>query len=225
MSESERVARALGAGDTINIPGKNGSTKTYKLRPVSARQLCELERAALKYYKRLYLETYKENLDLLDGSAGQDFLEKKLEQVAKWSIDDCPFKDAHDVSKLEATPKLKEWAVNTFQYEEETEAKKESKEEKDQPYLILVKQALDNGQITPREVKKLSGKFPIRGRVRYDMWWVTGSFDGMVQMTKSALAPEHRDVSVEEISNWPFAKLIEAAQIADKLSAAALGNG
>ncbi len=209
-SGGDRESRALGAGDLIEVDGKE-----YRLRPVSAKHLCDLEKDALRHYKREYLQTYRDNKDLLEGEDYHETILERMDVVARWDIHDLPQKDVYDVSNVPVTDELRKWVNEDFGTEAETET------------LIraVVSAAIDMGQITPVQVKELSGKAPIRGRTRYDLWWVTASMEGMVGFIYTSIQVDHPEVTKNDIKDWPFATVAMAARIVEGLSSASLKNG
>jgi hypothetical protein len=203
----EREARIVAAGETVEV---NGSE--YKLRPLVAQHLCDLEREALRHYKRRYLQTFVENDDLLRESEG--VIERKMEQVARWDLSDLPQKDAFDTSLVPITKKVRQW-VDKFAGE---------KTRTDVGVRALLANALDNGRLEPEELKQMSGRAPLRGRVRYDQWWVTSSMEGMVAFIALSVRSEHPELKKGDIAQWPFPKIAEAAGIVERLTSAAVGN-
>jgi hypothetical protein len=203
---TDREARALGAGDSIKVRGTE-----YKLKPVGARHLTELEREALKYYKRQYLETFVDNADLLGDTIN---IQEKAEEVARWTIGDLPQKVAYDARKIPVTKKMEKWIVGKYG----------EKLDDDRAYKAIVATALDSGDITIDKVKELTGAIPKVGKVRFDQWWVTASVHGMVLMIKNSLNGCTKE-EVAGVEDWPLLKVIEGARIVEELSAADLGNG
>jgi len=211
---SEREARALGAGSTITVKGKE-----YRLQPLAVQQLCDLEREALKYYKRQYLETYTENADLL-GDGAQGLIERKYEEAAQWGLDDLPKKTAFDVSRVPVNDRLKAWA-RAFQ--EETGG--EDEELTDRRVRALITTALDQERLNSKQVKKMTGRMPVQGRVRYDQWWVTGCYEGMVSFIHSSIRHEHPTVTKKNIREWSVASVIESAREVETVTTPDLKNG
>ena len=211
----EREARALGAGTTLKVGGKE-----YKLRPVTVQYLCDLEREALEFYKQEYLKTYFDHLSKL-GERGQTMLEKKLDEVASWSLDDLPKKRAYGVNRIPITAKLKKWAL-----EFRSEVGGATDEElTDDQIRGLVSTALDRERLKPETVKELTGRFPQQGNVRYDQWWVTGTMEGMVSFIFASICQEHKDVTKEEIKGWDAASVFEGAREVEKITVPSMGNG
>ncbi len=206
---TEREARAVGAGESIDINGKQ-----YTLRPVVVQHLCDLEREALKAYKRQVLSTYLDNADLL-GITAQGQIDKKFEQVSRWDLSDLPQKDAYDAQRIPITEKIKEWITKNYGEVPPTE---------NAVRAILVN-ALDTGKLTPDEVESMSGGVrPIHGRVRYDQWWVTACTAGMLSFITSSVRRDHPEVTYETVASWPFPKVAEAVRIVEALTAAQMGN-
>jgi len=209
---TDREARALGAGDILEVNGER-----YTLRPVVVRQLCDLEREALHFYKREVLETYHNNLDLVGGSVDTSVvMEKKLEEVASWDVSNMPQKRVYDTSNLPITSKLREWIMSEFEIEESSEIVSRA----------VLSLSLDIGRITVSKVKELTGAVPLQGSVRYDQWWITASTEGMTRFVFASLQKEHGgDLTYDTISTWPYTKLVEASRLVEKITVAQMGNG
>jgi hypothetical protein len=203
---TDREARALAAGGTVTVEDKE-----YKLRPVRARQLTELERESLKYYKRQYLETFTDNADLLGDSID---LSAKVDEVAKWTLDDLPQKIVHDARNVPVTKKMEKWIVEKYG----------EKPDGDAAYKAVVTTALDSGDITVEKVKELTGAIPRMGKARFDQWWVTACVHGMISIIRASLNGHAKD-EVEGVDDWPLLKVTEAARIVESLTSADLGNG
>ncbi len=203
---TEAEARAVGAGVPVEINGIE-----YRLSPISIRSLCELEREALRYYKNQYLRTFIDSAELVDG--GDDLISKKMEEVARWELDDLPKKDVYDVSSVPVTKKARNWAK---QFREDATT--------DEQVLAILQHALHEGMLTSDEVTKLTGKKPAMLSVRYDQWWTTGTTEGKSALVRASLRKEHGDVSKEEVQAWSNVNLIKVANLAEQLTAASVGN-
>lgn len=206
---SDQEARALGAGDYLQVNGKD-----YKLSPVGMQQLHEIQRAAVTYYKREYLRTYSENLDLLSNGKAESLMEKKLEEVARWDVGHLPVKVAYDVRSITITDQLAERLIAAYGKMPPGEAIQKA----------LLATMLDSGMIKPEEVESLTGTIPRCGRVPYDTWWVTAVWDGMITFIWSSVKINHSDVTKGDISKWPLQKIIEAARMTERLTSPSLGN-
>lgn len=210
---NDREARLLAASECIDIPGDDGKVKQYKLRPVVAQHLCDLEREALKEYKRQYLSTFTENADLLPN--GADLITQKFEEVARWDFSDLPKKNAFDVSHILPGDEVKAWIKTNFG----------ECPEADNAIRAVLVTSLDNGKLKPDELATLcGGKKPRQGTVRYDQWWVTASMAGMVSFITSSVKYEHPEMTREKVAQWPFPKIAEAARIVESITAARVGN-
>jgi hypothetical protein len=205
---TDREARMLAAGDVVEVEGKE-----YRLRPVVAQHLCDLERDALRHYKRQYLQTFADNQDLM-GKRSQEKIDREMERVAKWDLIDLPQKEAFDTSQVPVTDEVKEWAAENHDKVPETE----------DGIRRLLTAALDMGRLKPEQVKEMSGRAPLKGRVRYDQWWVTASTNGMLSFVLSSIKHEHPKVTREDVAGWPFETLIEASQKVERLTSAKMGN-
>jgi len=212
MGDSERTSQALGAGDSITV-----GEKTYRLHPVVAGSLADLERDALKYYKRQYLETYTDNLDLLPGNehAKQDLMLQKLEDVAKWDLEDLPSRSVYSTVGIPIDEEMRKWIKDNFQVSPELEMSCQ----------VVLAMALDNKRITPQKVYEMTGKYPREAKVRYDQWWVTATRTGMISFVLSSLRLDDRTVTDKDVADWSIAKLIEASRLVEKVTVASVGNG
>ncbi len=205
---ADREERILAAAEEIEVNGV-----VYKLRPVVAQHLCDLEREALRHYKQQYLQTFKENADLL-GNNSREFLEKKLNEVARWDLEDLPKKMAYDASRVPITKRAKEWIKGAYGEVPKT----------DEGIRRVLSSALDDDQITADQVKEMTGKTPLCGRIRYDQWWITASWEGMISIVLSSIRWEHPEITKEDIAGWPLLKVTEASRIVESISSAAMGN-
>ncbi len=206
---TERESRILGACETIKV-----GEDTFKLRPVVAQHLCDLEREALSFYKRQYLETFSKNADLLGNGKGDELILRKLEEVARWDLQDLPQKVAFDVSSIPITKRLRRWIVANYPALPDTEGGQRA----------IVANALDIQKIKMEEVKELSGKAPLMGYVRYDQWWVTSLMSGMISFITSSIRSEHPEVTDKQVAQWPFDKVAEAARKVESITTASVGN-
>jgi len=210
----EKEARALGSGSKIMVEGVE-----YTLRPITVQHLCDLEREALQFYKRQNLSTLTANADLL-GDKADGLIRGKLEELAKLSLDDLPRKTAYDVSRVPVTDELRKWAE-----EYRNEVGGSDGELSDARVRALVVTALDQERLMPDDVKRMTEKRPVQARVRYDQWWVTGCFEGMVAFILSSIRHDHPDVTKEQIRDWPVSAIFESAREVETITTPNLGNG
>lgn len=204
---SDKEARALGAAETYTIKDKE-----YKLSPVPLRDLAELQRESVSYYKRQYLKTFADNLDLIGG--GVELLEKKMQEVAGWDIGKIPKQVAYDVSTITITDRLKV----------ELEQRFGSIPKKDNGIRALVAAALDAMSITKEDVKAWTGTGPQQGFIPYDLWWITATFDGMASFVYRSLRIKHPEITRDILQDWSFMQLTEVARLAENITAPSLGN-
>jgi hypothetical protein len=206
---SDELARAVGAGDSVEVNGK-----TYHASPITIQELQEVQRMAIRSYKREYLQSYAENLDLLPEEFRQGKMDAKLDEVSKWDIANMPTKTAYDVSKVRFTPALEDLLSEEFGDLPETEAGKKA----------VLATALDAETVTVQRVEELTGCRPRKGRIPYDTWWITAKLDGIVAMAWASLHANHPELKKDEVARWPFVKLAEVARLAESLTAPDLGN-
>lgn len=212
---SDKESRAMGAGRKITV-----GEKEYMLRPVVVQQLCDLEQEALQFFRRQVLQTYRGNADLL-GEQADELIAKKFEEVSRWSLDDLPKKTAYDASKLPVTDAARAWAKEFHQ-----EIDGDQDEELDDVRVrTLIVVALDQERITAKYVQKIVGRKPVLAKVRYDQWWITGCFEGMVSFIFSSLRQEQPELTRKDVGKWPIAAIFEISRKVESITAPNLGNG
>lgn len=222
-NDDDRLQRALAAGEQLTV-----GDKVYALRPVVSRNLMDLQKQALKYYKREYLETFTENMDLLGANGdASEIMREELTKAAQWTLDDLPKKVAYDARRCPITKEVKEWIERTYGDVPTMKSKggrgKPVVDDKACGALMTV--SLDGNRISSAEVEKLSGRKPLQGSVRYDNWWITGCIDGMVQFLANSVRDESGNrVASSEIGDWPFLKITEAVKTVEALTTANMSN-
>jgi len=207
---SEREARILGATATITVNGEE-----YQLSPVGLGALQELQRLCLMYYKRQYMASLlQDSIEVLGEVEGRKLLREELLMSAKWGIPDLPQQVAYDVEGVPITAKLTKHLKQLFPDlgEEETTVRS------------ALSSGLDQGLVDSDKVKELTKIRPRQAKIKYDAWWITGTFEGMNALVWTSLTPKHPKISKKEISNWPISSLMEAAKTAEMLTTPAVGN-
>lgn len=206
---SDKEARVLGAGQSIEIDGTE-----YQIRPINIRMLHEVQREAVRHYKREYLKTFSDNMDLLGNGKGQELLEQQIKEVAKWDIAQLPSKTAYSSKGIPIEGKLAERLRVIYGDLPTNEDELQG----------LLDSALDREEMTSDEVEQLSGKRPKRGRIGYDMWWITATYEGMTTFVWASLLSAHPKLQKEQVSGWPLTQLTQAARIAESITSPELGN-
>lgn len=216
---AEDVARAVGAVSPSSI--KIGGKDCYP-RPLSIKELTELERDCLSRYRRSYVSAYAENADLL-GDDGKKILREKFEEAAKFTVSSLPPKLAYDPKKVKLNNRLEKWVEENI---EGYEIDDTSKEEREKILRRLVATSLDQSTLTPELYENLTGFRPVATRVGYVNWWITGTFDGMISMVCLAFRDSGvtRDEIAFEIGRNPKI-LIDLSREIEHLSAPEVGNG
>lgn len=209
---TEDMARALGADGTttVEIAGKQCTA-----RPLGVGELTEVERLCVEQYRRSYLKTYADNADLLPN--GKQLLEQKMEEAARWDVDDLPAKQAYDSSSIKLTDELKEWIKNEFDLDGEQDEVKMRR---------LCAAALDQESLTEKQYRKMSGARPRTFKVPYVNWWMTASFDGMI--TFIWVCFKYNDVTRQQVADMLSkdpALMATLSREIESLSAARVGNG
>jgi len=205
---SDKVARAIGAGEMIEVDGKE-----YMIRPVSMKHLKEVQTEALRYYKRQFLKTFTDNADLL-GDKATDILTAKMEEASRWDINDLPAKYINDVSVIKMNEHLVSWLKE--KYGNISDSKNIQ--------LAMVASALDAGEMSKDDILQLTGRVPPRVKVPYDAWWITATYEGMATMVWAGIGGPDSGVSREEVQGWSVSKLHEAVTLTEKLTTPAVGN-
>lgn len=204
MKMSEDVARALGAGGE----GLSFNGKKAQIKPVGIKYLTEVQRECLRQFKRSYLETYKDNLDLLDMSI--DDLKSKADEVGRWALEDLPRKDSHDPKHLILTQQLKDW-VNENVLEEPLDD--------DRKYKQVIASALDNGMLSDDLYFKATNEQPKKTQINYVSWWITATIEGMVEMAYASFRDQgitKEDIYIELGNN--FARLAEISRDIEQIT-------
>jgi hypothetical protein len=205
---SDVVSRAVGAGKFIKV-----GDEEYQVAPLGLKQLKELQLAAVDFYKRQYLKTFADNLDLL-GKSGMAILREQMEIAARWSKDDLPFKASHSVSNVPLSEAMIDKLIDLYD---------DVPRDEDVQRALLVS-ALDRETITLDEVEQLTGERPERMRIPYDAWWVTGTYDGMIGMIRASLSKNHPEITLEKIADWNPTDLTRGSRMIEELTAPAMGN-
>lgn len=217
----DREARILGASEVADVNGEE-----YKLSPLTAGLLCEMEREALRHYKREYIQTVTDNVDLLcNGTPRETYLHEKVMEVARWSVDDLPQKTVYDMSRVSVGTWKDE---ETFMVSDKVSVWMKSRypgvPNNEMAIRSLLASALDSQMLSPDEIKEMTGKGPEAGRVRYDQWWITGCYEGMISLVTESIKINHPDITKEKVKSWPFGKIVQLARTAESLSVADMGN-
>ncbi len=221
---ADDVARAVGAGDADVI--MIGDVEC-KVRPLSIRELGEVERECLSLYKRKYLETFSQNLDLLEHVDGVKLMTDKMEMVAKWDVVDLPHKYVYDQKKIVLNDSLRQWILDNIDIDL-TDDNGKDLPEKVQKERILANTAvaLDSQNLSDELYENLTGEAPRKTKVNYSSWWITGTFDGM--MTMVWLCFKHNGVTKEQVEKALAddpGLMAHVSRSIENLSTPAVGNG
>lgn len=221
---ADDTARAVGSSSGTSI--KIGD-KECQIRPLTIAELGELERDCLSRYKREYLKTFSDNMDLLESGAGSRLLNDKLEEVARWDVSDLPPKMVYDPTQIVIKKSLKDWLEKNMDLKlEDEEGKKLSKFQAENRIKVMAALALDSGDLFDNTYEDLVGEAPKKARVGYVNWWITATFDGMISMVYTCFRGNDltREEIVQAIGDNPTL-LADASREIEKLSVPAAGNG
>jgi hypothetical protein len=186
-----------------------------------------LEYDALAHHKRQYIKTFTDNADLLGNGDAVGLIERQMIKAANWDVEDLPQKDTYGVWNVTITGALKKWILDEYDIElnEVDSEGKEDTEKNERAARAVLATALDDGTIDSKKVKELTGGTPIKGRVRYDQWWITGSRMGMISFVYHSIRHDYPDVTSDDIGKWPYSKLVQAARLVENITVASMGNG
>lgn len=208
---SEEMARALGASSPMTVQIGN---KECQVRPLGIKELTEAERDCLERYKDAYVATYIRNAPKLPG--GGELLERKLEEAARWDVNNLPEKEAHNPAKVELTAPLKKWLRGQFDLDGAGNNR----------YKRMAAAALDSEILSAEEYEKLVGKKPVKQAVPYVSWWITGCFEGMITFVWICFRRDGitREQVEDELGHNP-ALLMEISREIERVTAPDSGNG
>ena len=207
---SDKLARAVGAGQTIEVAGKE-----YRIRPIGLIALQEVQREALRSYKAAYLESWVDGATRYLKDSSEEIVSRKIDEVAAWDVADLPPKYVHDVSGVRWSRQICRWLAGKYGDLPDREATQRA----------LLATALDTGEITIDRVKALGGGVVRRQRAPYDAWWCTATYEGMVTFVWAGLGGGRDGAPTRiEVQAWPLPKLIEAARIVEAVTVPAVGN-
>lgn len=217
---AEDVTRAVGGAGAqkITIAGKDCT-----VRPLSLRELGEIERECLNQYRESKLEYLQRTAKYLPDGEGAKLLREKLEEMAAWDVKNLPLMKVYDPDRLIVNPKLREWIVEHVG-SKEIEAESDEKK-RDRLLQRMTAAQLDMGALSEDEYKKLVGSPPISIKTGYVNWWITGSFSGMLELAYKAF--QHNGITREQVSEalgQNMSLLIQLSREIESLSAPQPGN-
>ena len=210
---SNDTARVLNAKSPMTV--KFGK-KELEVRALGLRELAEVEQDCLDRYRRSYLETWSKNLDLIPN--GETILLDKIEEAAKWDIDELPTKFAFNPASVIVTKQLKIWIASNFSID--------LKKLSDNRAKLMAATALDKEMMDKELYKKFTGHGVISTKVSYVNWWITSAYDGMITFIWTCF--KIHDISREEVSrkmSGDMALMTEVSREIERLSSPAVGNG
>lgn len=210
---SDDIARAVGASsaETVTIAGKE-----CRIRPLAVRELTEVERDCLERYKRSYLQTFASNANLLPEEMRFPLIMEKMEEAARWDVDDLPPKFAYDGSKLKIISTIK--ALVQKHYGE--------KKIDDVRLRNLLVTMLDEKTLSEEQYTEMTGHVPFKAKIPYVNWWITAAFEGMITLVWTCVREDgisREDVITDIGGNLSL--LADTARIICNLSIPEAKNG
>ena len=218
------VGRAVGAADLdpIKIAGKE-----VHIRGLSIKELTEVERECLKQYKRNYLETYSNNLDLLPEAERVGLLKEKMEEAARWDVGDLPLRFAYDPDTLRTNGQLADWAKKNMDFvDTDDKGAPLDSQLHDLRLKRVLATALDVEILKPEQYTKMSGHDAARMKIGYVNWWITAVYDGMIAMIYACFKDQGvtKDEVLEALRKNPT-MMVSLSREIEHLSAPEAGNG
>lgn len=214
---SEDTARAVGAASPLTM---QISDKECQIRPLTVRELTEVERDCLERYKHQVLKTYSDNAEFLPEKERVKVIRDKMDEVSLWDISDLPKKFAYDHRSVELTDRMRGWLEEKYDLGGEEDLQNGRAELR---YKLLTAASLDSGTLSEDECKQLCGKVPYKGAVGYVHWWITGCYDGMVSFVWASFKPY--GVSRDAVAGMPIEDLIRASRELENVTKPSVGNG
>jgi hypothetical protein len=202
MSEESTTERAVGTGSFVTVNGVD-----YQLSPLGIKSLTTIQKEALRFYKRQYLETFADTIDLV--SNGEDLFLKERQIVAKWSYDMLPASVLHDPDSVLVTDELREKLT----------AKLGELPSKDDLVAALCCLHLDEGSLSVDDLG-----IPVRSmKTEYGIWWAS-TLEGMTLMVWLSLKKNHPRLSLEDVEAWAPVQVVEAARKVQQDTVPEAGN-
>lgn len=220
---SEDVARLAGSeGPTgIMIGGK-----LCTARPLTIKELGELERACLKLYRQSYVSTFVDGADALgyEGEKKDEYVQKAVERAARWDVHDLPIRKVFDPDSIKLTDKLRAWADVNCQYLIEFK-KGDDSAKRDKVLCRVISTMLDSEGLTLDQYREFTGAEPVSIQAGYASWWTTATADG--RMYSLFIAFKHNGVTMDDVGkavseNPGF--VLEMVREIEKLSVPQAGN-
>lgn len=216
---AEDTARAVGAGtlEPVTIAGK-----ACKVRPLSIKELLEVERECLRRFRDRYMESFSESMKYLPEGDRIRALREKIDEVAQWDTDDLPRKYVYDPKKIKITDKLREWLKTSPLFDNPEEISNLT----DKMFRNVIAAALDQGMLEDAEYKALSGYDAPKVKTGYANWWTSGTLEGMITMCWvcfKANGVTYDEVEADFLKNK--AMLVHLSREIEHLTAPAAGNG
>jgi len=191
---------------------------TYILEPLGIRELTEVQRAAIRFYRREYIQTYRDGLMIAfqeDESRVEALVLLKIDEVARWDVDDLPKKTAYALGAVPVSKKLKDLILKI---------KPDFKEKDDASTRVLVTSLLDSGALEEEEFVAATGLRPEKGTIPYDAWWITGVYAGMVEFIVSSIRKSNPTIHRADIERIPYQDLAIMAHKLEHLTAPDIKN-
>lgn len=212
---TDDTARALGAagGKTITIAGKECTC-----RPLSARELAEVERICIEEYKDGYLATVARNVEKIpDASRRSPFMEEQMIEAAGWTVHDLPRVKTYDPDRVIVNADVRSWMAERFNLNGQTPVDRIKQ---------ATANALEQGLMSADDYTDMTDKQPPAVMISYSNWWITGAYDGMIAFAWVCFRDNGvtRDDVAAAMSN-DRGMLTEIASQIELLSAPAVGNG
>lgn len=215
------TARAIGAsgGSTIKIAGKDCRPK-----PLTLKELGELERRALRAYRRDYVQAVMDVAEYLQEPNRSEVINKRVQEAANIVLKELPPHFICDPSSIECTQPLKDWIKQNFNIAAPDE--KGAPEDVHSGYQKAAALAINQGALTETEYTQIVGKPVVRTRVAYPNWWIASTPDGQLAMIHQSFRDYNvTESQVAEALGVDRGKIFELYSEVEEITAPDVGNG
>lgn len=216
---SEDVARAVGSGNgVVTINGK-----PCKLRPLTLKELGEVERQCLIDYQDSYVETFARTASkFFTPEERKQLIMEKAEEAARWDISNLPLKFAHAPASVKYTPELQKSLSE--KYGEIIDIFKDNPQKLEVVVQRLAATELDAGALSYGEYERLTGTKPVNQKIGYANWWFTATSAGRIATMVACFDGQvTREEILAELSKDP-GKIVEACREIEEMTRPAVGN-
>lgn len=216
----EDTARAVGAGslEPVTINGK-----PCQIRPLTIKQLLEVERECLKQYRINYVGAYADTVQFLPEALRERVIREKIDEAAQWDVSDLPPKWVIDNKRVKVNDKIRQWLKESPIFDQGEKVVDAAPDIQLRDFIAV---AMGQDMMSDDEYKQLTGYDPPKIRTGYVQWWTSGSMEGMLNMCFACFRKDgvtREDLELDLLQKPDL--LIKLSRSIETLTAPALGNG